>query len=89
MIQVTRLDHSSIVLNDDLIEHIQANPDTVISMTTGQTFTVLEPPPEIVELIRVFRRSLSQAEETGSDSHATSAGFSRSPVPYKGKEYGA
>ena len=42
MIYVTRLNHSSVVLNCDLIEHIEATPDTVITLTTGQKITVLE-----------------------------------------------
>jgi flagellar protein FlbD len=58
MIRVTRLDHSSLVLNSDLIEHIAANPDTVIALTNGQNFTVLEAIDEVVESIRSFRRSL-------------------------------
>lgn len=58
MIQVTRLNHIPLIINSDLIEHIEANPDTVVSMTTGQTFMVLETPGEIVERIMAFRRSL-------------------------------
>jgi flagellar protein FlbD len=58
MIYVTRLNHSSVVLNSDLIEHIEATPDTVITLTTGQRITVLESAAELVERVRVWRHSL-------------------------------
>ena len=74
MIRVTRLNHSSIVLNDELIEHIDSTPDTVIAMNTGQTFTVLESPEDIVGKIRTYRRSLlspdalQQSSQAGADT---------------------
>lgn len=57
MIYVTRLNHSSVVLNCDLIEHIEATPDTVITLTTGQKITVLETAEEIIERVRAWRHS--------------------------------
>jgi flagellar protein FlbD len=57
MICVTRLNRTSVVLNCDLIEHIEATPDTVITMTTGQRITVLETAAQVVEEIRQWRRS--------------------------------
>ena len=58
MIHVTRISRSPLVLNSDLIEHIEANPDTVISLTSGQKIIVLETPAEIVDRVVQFRRSL-------------------------------
>lgn len=58
MIRVTRLNHSAVALNSDLIQEIAATPDTVISLTTGQKITVLETEEEIIERIRAWRRSL-------------------------------
>jgi flagellar protein FlbD len=58
MIYVTRLNHSSVVLNSDLIEHIEATPDTVITLTTGQRITVLESAADVVHAIRGWRHSL-------------------------------
>jgi len=46
------------VLNSDLIEHIDATPDTVISLTTGQKVMVLENVERVVELVVEFRRSI-------------------------------
>jgi flagellar protein FlbD len=58
MIYVTRLNHTSVALNSDLIEHIEATPDTVITMTTGQRITVLETSAALIDAIREWRRSL-------------------------------
>jgi flagellar protein FlbD len=58
MIQLTRLNHVPIVLNSDLIEHIEVTPDTVISLMNGQKFMVRETAREIVELVREYRRSI-------------------------------
>lgn len=58
MIHVTRLNQSSIVLNCDLIEHIESTPDTVITLVNNQKLTVLETADEIVERIRLYRRSI-------------------------------
>ena len=47
MIHVTRINHVPLVLNADLIEHIETTPDTVVSLTTGQKFVVLESAEEV------------------------------------------
>ncbi|HEX5430813.1 MAG TPA: flagellar FlbD family protein [Bryobacteraceae bacterium] len=62
MIQVTRINHVPLVVNSDLIEHIESTPDTVISLTSGQKFIVLEPAEEIVEKIVSFRRRILPLE---------------------------
>ena len=58
MIHLTRINRVPLVLNSDLIEHVEATPDTVISLTTGQKILVLESPSEIVERVVQFRRSV-------------------------------
>jgi flagellar protein FlbD len=58
MIQLTRLNHIPLVLNSDLIEHIEITPDTVITLTSGQKIMVLEPAPEVVSRVVAFRRSI-------------------------------
>ena len=56
MIRLTRLNHSPIVLNSDLIEHIDVTPDTVVTLTTGQILRVRETADEVIERIVEFRR---------------------------------
>jgi flagellar protein FlbD len=58
MIHLTRINRVPLVLNSDLIEHVEANPDTVVSLTTGQKILVLETPSEIVDRVIQFRRSV-------------------------------
>jgi flagellar protein FlbD len=58
MIHVTRLNQSSVVLNSDLIEQIESTPDTLITLTNNQKLIVLETADEIVERIRLYRRSI-------------------------------
>lgn len=65
MIHVTRLNQSSIVLNCDLIEHIETTPDTVITLVNNQKLTVLETADEIVERIRTYRRSILLPQNLG------------------------
>ena len=58
MIHVTRINRLPLVLNSDLIEHIETTPDTVISMMGGQKFTVLETTDEVIAKVVEFRRSI-------------------------------
>lgn len=56
MIQVTRLNQQQLVLNSDLIEHIETTPDTVITLTTGTKIMVRESSAEIIRRVAAFRR---------------------------------
>jgi flagellar protein FlbD len=58
MIQLTRLNHVPLIVNSDLIEHVEVTPDTVIALTTGQKFLVLESAEEVVERVIQFRRAI-------------------------------
>jgi flagellar protein FlbD len=62
MIKVTRLNHTSVILNSDLIEQIEITPDTVITLTSGQKFMVLESAQEILAEVVEFRKSLFNKE---------------------------
>jgi flagellar protein FlbD len=46
------------LVNSDLIETVEATPDTVLTLTTGKKLIVRETPAEIVALIVEFRRKL-------------------------------
>ncbi len=58
MIKLTRINNAPIVINSDLIEYIEAIPDTMITLTTGQKIMVLEGVDDVVERVKDFRRSL-------------------------------
>jgi flagellar protein FlbD len=58
MIQLTRLNHVPLIVNADLIEHVEVTPDTVVALTTGQKFMVLETAEEVVDKVIQFRKAI-------------------------------
>jgi len=56
MIRVTRINDSELVINADLIEFVEAIPDTMISLTTGKKIIVKETPDEIIRRVAEFKR---------------------------------
>ena len=78
MIRLTRLNRTPLVVNCDLIEHVASTPDTVIFMTTGQKFVVLETPDLVIERICDFRRSIGCGWRTAMG--ATGAETAAEPI---------
>jgi flagellar protein FlbD len=71
MIKVTRLNNTELVINADLIEFVEANPDTLISLTTGKKIVVRESTEEIIERVAQFKRMSgirTESPDTSSDS---------------------
>lgn len=58
MIQLTRLNRVPLIVNADLIEHVEVTPDTVIALTNGQKFLVLESAEDVVNKVIEFRRAI-------------------------------
>ncbi len=56
MIEVTRLNESSLLINSDLIEFVEASPETIICLVTGKKIMVRESFEQIVERVAEFRR---------------------------------
>ncbi|CUS76776.1 flagellar protein FlbD [Candidatus Kryptonium thompsonii] len=56
MIKVTRLNGQEIVINAELIEYLEASPDTIIALTTGKKIMVKESVDEVVERIIEYRK---------------------------------
>jgi flagellar protein FlbD len=63
MILVHRLRGEPLFLNADLIECIEATPDTVVTLADGRKYVVGETPEEIVERARQFRASVLVAAD--------------------------
>lgn len=61
MIAVTRLDGSPLLLNVDVIVSIERTPDTLVSLTTGDTVLVRETPEEVVDRMTRYKRDLARA----------------------------
>ena len=60
MILLTRLNQAPFYLNPDLIEHLEATPDTVITLTSGHRYVVREAAEEVVARVIGFRRRLRE-----------------------------
>ena len=58
MIWVTRLNGEKFVINSDHIEIVEANPDTVITLTNGDRYIVKESVDEIIEKVIEFRKKI-------------------------------
>jgi len=61
MIQLTRLNHQTFLLNSDLIEQVDITPDTVITLTNSKKLLVLETADEVVRRVLQFRQSVNAA----------------------------
>jgi flagellar protein FlbD len=61
MIQLTRLNGNSIVLNSDLIKTAEASPDTVLTLINGEKIIVREPCEEVTERVLEYRARLLSA----------------------------
>jgi flagellar protein FlbD len=58
MIHLTKLNGTDCVLNADLIESLESTPDTMVTLTTGHKFNVLERPEEVVSRVVEYRRNI-------------------------------
>lgn len=56
MITITRLDKRVIVLNADLIKTLEATPDTIVTMISGDTLIVRESVEDVVQRIIEYQR---------------------------------
>ncbi len=71
MIKVTRLNGSELVLNCDLIEFVEAAPDTIISLVTGKKIMIKETPDEVIEKVAEYRRHSSGSYISKNAAHLT------------------
>jgi flagellar protein FlbD len=58
VISVTRLNGERFALNPDLIERVEAHPDTVAFLVDGTKYVVKETVDEVLQEIREFRASI-------------------------------
>lgn len=58
MIELTKLNGSTFMLNPDLIESIEENPDTVITLVNGKKFLVKERRQEVKNLVISYKRDI-------------------------------
>jgi len=63
MIELTRLNGKTFLLNAELVETIEATPDTTIRLTSGRTYVVKEDCPTVKTSVLNYRRALLQGKD--------------------------
>lgn len=58
MIRLTKLNKSSFVLNCDLIEIMESTPDTIITLSNGKKYVVIESVDEVVAKVVQYKGSI-------------------------------
>lgn len=58
MISLTRLNGTTLYINALLIETVEQTPDTIITLTTGKKYIVLENSSDVIRSIRQYLRSI-------------------------------
>lgn len=56
MISVTRLNGEKLFINAELIEFVEATPDTVVSLTTGKKLVIKEEVDVIVQAVINYKQ---------------------------------
>ncbi|PLV56794.1 flagellar FlbD family protein [Thermotoga sp. SG1] len=58
MIKLTKIDGKWFVLNADLIETVEALPDTTITLVNGRKYIVKESVEEVVQRVIEYKRKI-------------------------------
>jgi flagellar protein FlbD len=58
MVAVTGLNGIIFAINSDLIEHVEATPDTVVTLTTGNKLVIREGLEELTSRVIAFRHAV-------------------------------
>jgi len=61
IIKVYRFDGSELVINADLIETIEATPDTVITLATGRKVVVSDSVETIIKKVMDYKQAIFHA----------------------------
>lgn len=59
MISLTRLNKEEMKLNAIYIEKVEATPDTLITLTNGKKYIVMEPVERVIELISNYYKEIN------------------------------
>ncbi|MDR3310992.1 MAG: flagellar FlbD family protein [Oscillospiraceae bacterium] len=66
MILLTRINkQQTFYINEDLIEFIESQPETILTLTTGKKLPVSESSAEVVERVREEKRRIYASRENG------------------------
>ena len=82
MIILTRLNGDQFAINCDLVERVDAHPNTVLTLVDATKYIVAESLTEVVERVRDFRASvLARSAELQHQLPADAAPVGRPPAP--------
>ncbi|MDD5558325.1 flagellar FlbD family protein [Candidatus Methylomirabilis sp.] len=59
MVKLSRINGAEVTVNAELIETIEATPDTIVSLTTGKKLMVVESVDHVIEKVMAYRRALA------------------------------
>lgn len=62
MVRITRLNDSVLVVNSDLIEFLEATPDTIVTLTTGRKVVAKESVDELIDKVVEYKRRCLRLE---------------------------
>ena len=60
MVRITRLNDTVLVVNADLIEFLEATPDTIVTLTTGRKVIAKESIDELIDKVVAYKRRFLQ-----------------------------
>jgi flagellar protein FlbD len=60
MIPLTRLNHSTIMVNAMVIAYVERTPDTLVTLLNGERFHVRETVEAVVAEVAAFHRTIHQ-----------------------------
>jgi len=58
MIRVTKMDGKEVMLNADWIQSVEATPDTLVTLTTGVQFIVLDSVEDVVHAFHIYKQKV-------------------------------
>lgn len=56
MVKLSRINGAEVTVNAELIETVEATPDTIVSLTTGKKLMVVESVDQVIEKVMAYRR---------------------------------
>lgn len=59
MVKLSRINGAEVTVNAELIEIIEATPDTIVSLTTGKKLMVVESVDQVIERVMAYRRMIA------------------------------
>ena len=67
VIRLNRLSGFEIIVNPELIEWIESNPDTTISLATGSKIVVKNSTEEVIQKVMDYRRAIMSSGKNSAE----------------------